>query len=473
MTVGALRPLRAALLGAVAGLSAPTAHAAIMAPCAEPVLFPGADINLIVIPYALGGPDENYKLRPDIDALARSDASGKLANLIQLDTLYSLRYPVGMAVVHLMPSGEPCGPDDVRQDLEAQLADGKGLILLWGNFLEEEGHVYVQSYLELFRKERGDLVEITVDVLGGEIQLTGGSSQRALGFAPRILTEDDLARIGEAGDRARLIWSDPVGGHVVDELPASVEAPYAYYVTEVAPASGRMRIRPHEMLGGGDGWVEASRDWPLREMLPELYFVDGIMGYLAARIIAEERPEGAWGGRIMPGDGAAEPWMRRLADARERSQEAFARFRERAAEGGAEGDLDQRASAALSLLYAGMLDLLALGDGLEGLESEAALLERAARAFAAASELLPYRSDALTLEGVARAGLAAIDPDQVARAIEAWRAALSLDPGDRIAAANLAAVYRLLIETGSAALGGIAPDEIRARLAVLERQDKP
>ncbi len=266
MTVGALRSLGAALLGAVAGLSAPTAHAAMLAPCAEPVLFPGADVNLVVIPYALGGPDENYKLRPDIDALARSEAAGKLANLIQLDTLYSLRYPVGMAVVHLIPSGEPCGPDDVLPNLEAQLGDGKGLILLWGNFLEEEGHVYVQSYLELFRKERSELVDLRVDLLGGEVELTGGPSQRALGFAPRILTEDDLARIGDAGDRARLIWSDPAGGHVVDELPASVEEPYAYYVTEIAPEFGTYADqaartdRRRRWLGRGHPGLAAARD---------------------------------------------------------------------------------------------------------------------------------------------------------------------------------------------------------------------
>ncbi len=96
-------------------------------------------------------------------------------------------------------------------------------------------------------------------------------------------------------------------------------------------------------------------------------------------------------------------------------------------------------------------------------------LDHAAETFGAASKLLPYRSDARTLEGVARAGLAATDPDEVVRAIEAWRVALSLDPGNRIAAADLARVYRLLIDTGSATLGGLTPDEIRARLAVLER----
>jgi hypothetical protein len=459
---------RAAPALALAGaLAAPAAQAAMLAPCADPVLFPGADVNLVVIPYALGGPDEDYRLRPDLYALLESDTAGKLANLIQLDTLASLRYPAGMAVVHLIPSGEPCGPEDVLPDLTAQMEEGKGLVLLWGSFLEEEGQIYVQSYLQLFRKGRDDLAEVKVDLLGGQVSLAGGPSQHALGFAPRILTGDDLGRIGEAGDEARKIWSEPAGGSVVGELPATAEAPYAYYVTEVDPGTGRMRIRPHEYFGGGDGWVEARSDWPLRDRIPELHFVDGAMGYLATRIIAEERPEGAWRGQITPGDAAAEDWMRRLAVARERSRGAFARFREDSSATVEADDLDLRVSAALSHLYSGMLDLVMFEAG--GPTGEKAALAAAVEAFGDASGLLPYRSDARNLEAVARAGLAGDDPEQLALAVQALREALSVDPANKIAARNLAALYRLLLDTGSAELAGLPADDVRARLAALER----
>lgn len=467
-------PARAAGAWLVAGavcLAAPAAQSAMLAPCAEPVLFPGADVNLVVIPYALGGPDDDYRLRPDIGALLGSDTAGKLASLIQLDTLYSLRYPAGMAVVHLIPSGDPCGPDDVLPDLTAQLEDGKGLVLLWGSFLEDAGQVYVQSYLQLFRKGRDDLVEIAVDLLGGTVALVGGPGQDALGFAPRILTETDLGRIGEAGDRARVIWSESAGGSVLGELPASPEAPYAYYVTDADPGTGRMRIRPHERFGGGDGWVEANPDWPLRDRMPELHFVDGAMGYLAARIIAEEQPEGPWRGQVVPAEGTAGgAWESRLQIAGERSQQAFARFREHAlTDPASRDDPDLRVSAALSHVYSGMLDLVMLGGLAGGAVGEDATLAAAADAFGDASELLPYRAEARNLEGIARAGLAAEDPEELGRALREWREALSLDPGNDMAARNLAAVYRLLLETGSAQLGGLAAEDLKARLDVLQR----
>ncbi len=461
--------LAIALLAGALLIAPRAAQAGMIAQCADPVLFPGADVNLIVFPYALGGPGDDYKLRPDLGALLQSDAAGKLTSLIQLDTLSSLRYPAGMAVVQLIPSGRPCGPEDVLPALSAQLDAGKGLVLLWGSFLEDDGQIYVQSYVQLFRKDRDGLATVAVDLLGASVSLVGGPGQDALGFAPRILTEADLARIVEAGDQARQIWSDRAGGNVIGELPATPETPYAYSVTQVDQGSGRMRIRPHEYSGGDGGWVEARADWPLRDRMPELDFVDGAMGYLAARIIAEERPEGPWGGRIVTG-GQAVDWTRRLATARERSRTAFARFREHASAGVETGhDIDLRLSAALSHLYAGMLDLVMLESVVRASDAEAALLATAAEAFGAASALLPYRSDARNLEAVARAGLAARDPEELVAALKAWREALSLDPADQVVARNLAAAYRLLLETGSTPLSGLAAEDVKARLAVLER----
>ena len=442
--------VRAAAL-AVALAAAP-AEGALIAPCAEPVLFPDADVNLVVMPFALGGPDEDYRLRPDLFALRENETAGKLASLIQVDTLYSLSYPAGMAVVHLVAEGEPCGPEDVLPDLSAQLEDGHGLVLLWGSFLEEDGQIYVQSYLELFRKNRDESVEIGVEMLAAEGRFAGQPGQTALGFAPRILTEQDLAEIAAAGEDARKVWSDPEGGSVVDVIPAVPEMPFAYYVTEIAPRPGRMRIAPHQLFGGTEGWIEAKTDWPLREKLPELDFVDAAMGYLAGRIIADERRH--------------DDWKASFDAARERSKQGFARFREALAPEIEDGrNLDARISVALSHELGGLLDLLAEGSGAapEGEEG----FSNASSAFASASELLPYQAQARNLEAIALAGLAQSEPRLAALAAQQWREALSLDPDNDHAARNLVTFYDLLLDADATELIGLDSSDVKARLSVL------
>ena len=57
----------------------PGAEAGVIAPCFEPIIFPGADVNLVLLPYALNSPE--IRLRPDSFALWESEGARALSSL--------------------------------------------------------------------------------------------------------------------------------------------------------------------------------------------------------------------------------------------------------------------------------------------------------------------------------------------------------------------------------------------------------
>ncbi|MBL29243.1 MAG: hypothetical protein CMM50_17065 [Rhodospirillaceae bacterium] len=430
--------------------------------CSNPFIFQGSDVNVVVIPYSLRGPDEEYRQRARYGDLFESRVAQKLSILIQQDTLFALSYPAGMGVVHIIPDSNDCTAENVLRRVEPQLLDGKGLVLLWGHFLEDENQIYVQSYARFLRKDRSESIRFLPEG-APELDLTGGPSQRAIGFAPRLLDEEDLAAVEKAFEEGSKIYADRRGDTVVGTLEFSLDRPIAYYVDDIDLDSGRMHVRPHEYLGGPEGWVAARADptiWPLGQKLPELTFVNAVAGYLAARIIEDERRDSHWAG----------PWDRRLRTTVARSQAGFARYLSAVEEDRDKRDsFDERAAVALSYSLSGMLDLLAgrVADG----DGTIALADAAVRKFEAARHFAPYQAETRNLLAMSLAGTALRDRDARARAVKTWSTALSLDPASDRIAGNLAQFYGYLIRTDPEG-SGLSERELRARWASLAEAER-
>jgi hypothetical protein len=443
---------RLAALWAAVVVVAAQAQAGGITSCSEAFVFPGSDVNLVVLPYVLGGADESYTLPHGSSAILESEVGRDLAGLIQLDTLFSLSYPAGMAAIHLVPDGSPCSPTDIREKITPMLMDGKGAVLLWGSVLEDDGDVYVQSYLEFFRKDRTETLSVEVPVLGSKVVLTGAAPQIGLGFPPRILEEDDLRRVHEAAEEARQIWSGSSGGANIATIPTVPESGFAYYVKDVDFESGRMLVEPAEATGLEPGWVQARSDWPLREHLPELSFVDGVIGYLAARVIAEEQQEEHWAG----------DWTSRFERAQEQAGSAFSAFRE-ATTASEVDSFDARGAIAMSHVLRGMLYMAdpRLSSVSEGSSRES--LTAAVDEFSQGVEIVPYQSDTRNLLAISLSGIG-----EVTRAVGELREALSLEPSNVGAKGSLANIYRLLLETGNAHLANLDSADLKTRLSFLE-----
>lgn len=464
MIAGSLRR-SVVLILAVVGLAfgAPrTGTAGGGAYCSSPFIFEGSDVNVVVVPYTLSGPDEAFRQQTRFGDLLESKVAQKLSILIQQDTLFALSYPAGMGVVHVIPDTTDCTAENVLHRVEPELQDGKGLVLLWGHFLEDDDQVYVQSYARFLRKDRTESLRYLPEA-SSDLSLTGEPAQRAIGFAPRLLDEADIAAVDKAFAEASKIYSDRRGDTVVGNLEFSLERPIAYYVDDIDLESGRMHVRPHDFIGGPEGWVAARADptiWPLSRKLPELTFVNAVAGYLAARIIEDERQESHWAGS----------WERRLRTTAARSQAGFARYLAAVEEDEEKRDsFDERAAVALSYSLSGVLDLLA---GRAGGDTSPERAQAAARKFEAARHFAPYQAETRNLLAMSLAGAGLADRAMPARAVQAWSTALSLDPGSERIAGNLAQFYDFLLRTDPAA-SGLSERELRARwtgLAEAERR---
>ena len=129
---------------------------------------------------------------------------------------------------------------------------------------------------------------------------------QSIAFAPRRLSAERLDRIDADWRQAARLYDRPDATSGARELPPPEER-FAYFVREMTP-DGWLGIELSS--GAGSGWLKADPEVgrSLRELLPELDFVEGAIGYLSYRQAVD--------GRGFPGKPA--PWMlerieRRLA----------------------------------------------------------------------------------------------------------------------------------------------------------------
>ena len=76
--------------------------------CSDPVVFSHSDVNIGVLPFTTEVPDADFTYRSNtfISGLeGRNETATQLARIVQLDTLYSLRYPAGMGKALVAPAG--------------------------------------------------------------------------------------------------------------------------------------------------------------------------------------------------------------------------------------------------------------------------------------------------------------------------------------------------------------------------------
>jgi hypothetical protein len=420
----------AAALAAGLLLPARGAEAGAASPCAQPFVFSGAAVNVVVLPYA-----------EDKVALDLGKAGRQLALLLQLDSLFVLGKYGSLGAVYLTtdPFGK-CEEERVEAQLltgegGSRIAPGKALVILWGRIYEERGDVYLQSYLRFLRRDRPDRVEVAVARAGGPFVFSGRSPVQQVAFPPRRLGRDDLAAIEAQFKKASLLYREPRAGDADGQLPIEANAPMPYGVEQVR--DGWLQVAGPTL--GGSRWLKASidpREWALHQKLPELEFLDAVTGYMRARVAgnADDR---------LVDHGGLGSWMRWI-------DEALARY-DLAAAGAAAADAPATpCPAALGKVLAGNLRLLA-GQP----EAAGALYREAAR-------LIPYSADVRNLDILSQ-----LPRVLEGRALEEQLLdALALEPSNVDVLKNLEADYRLKAAAVSASGTGDAADLERQLAAV-------
>jgi hypothetical protein len=410
----------AVLLGAAGFLAAGRGEAGMMAACDQPAAFPGAALNVVVLPYKadravgrpLGGP------------------ARELGLLIQLNSLLTLgRYgSLGAVYLHSVSDRDDCPEEEVADQLldkrpgaGAVVQPGRAIILLWGRIYQEGPDIYLQTYLRFLQRGRIDGIERRLP--GGEI-FRARTPVQQVAFPPRRLSEQDLLQIQEEFQKAARIYDKPDAAAPSEPLPVASRAPVAFSVDRVQ--DGWLQVSG-EVIGTGK-WLKAKvdpREWPLRQKMPELDFLDALAGYLQYRVAGQGRPSEA-----IP------RWV----------EESLGHYEEATAE--------QAGAAAIPI---------ALGKILRGnLRMLAGQAEGAEPLYAQAAALLPYSADARNLEIVARlAGAPASRPGEAQEG--AWLGALGLEPANLDILENLQTLY------GLESRGDGAPKDLPGKLEAVRK----
>jgi len=266
-----------------------------MRPCSAASVFEDAALNALILPYRFDGPQAPP---PEVAA-----ASRQISALVHLEVLMGLlKYGSVGAKDLLATPGHVCDVDEVLERVTrpgggpGTLRPGAALILVWGRLFERDGVLHVQSYLRFLRQgaqgPQPESLALTAQQGSTRLNLQLGLPAQALAFAPRRITRAELARVDREFRRAMLVREQPdeaAPGRSIDFDP---ETSFPYWVTQAR--GDWMRIQP--MQGGPGGWVRARvpdeqggrygepAGWSLQRWLPELAFVDGVAGFLRARV---------------------------------------------------------------------------------------------------------------------------------------------------------------------------------------------
>lgn len=406
-------------LGALS-LAAPLDAGMVNVRCEEPFVFRDAAVNVVVMPYN----DPTEPERP------LSAAGARLSYLVQVDTLFSIVKFGSVGAVQMAP-GPACKPAEVWAKLlgekpgaQATVKPGHGLVLVWGRLYEEGESIYVQSYARFVRQGQPETVTMRL----GDKDFTGRMTTQAIAFPPSKLTLEDLGRLENEFSRAAIVRPSPREGPG-QRFPVGDRDMIGYWVTRTQ--GEWMRI---EAMGPGpSGWVPARMHLgqsTLRDRLPELAFVEGLVGFLRLRQPASFGP--------LPSDSA------------ELVETALRRFE------GAGGRPDVAKGSGRELW--GIVRLTGPRDQVD--------LQAAHRHFAEAARLLPQSAAARNLEIVSRvaAAVKGSGPRFSARgAADELTLALSLDPANASILQNLASLYRLVAAPIEAV--SLPPDPTRPPIA--------
>jgi hypothetical protein len=428
--------------------------------CRFPMVFEGAAVNVVVLPYRYTGSD--YSL---------TNLGNRLSLLVKLDVLSNiLGYGSVGAVQMEMPPGtsedDPsCLPETVlpillgtrppdmalagmfadRRGSVSALRPHHGLVMVWGLLYEEGNDVFVQTYARFLRRDTDE----TITFQAGGSSFSAKPSSQVLAFTPQKFTQGQLKQIEDSYRRADYVRAQPDDSAPGDQLPELVakcagygcdDSPVhaGFYVQEKRGEWIRIQYMDPSQGQRKEGWIHSGGGLagaPLDKILPELKFIEGSAGYLRERVADAEEPP--------------QPPVAPALAANQLNEFVQSNAVQPA-------DI----ANAVALQLAGIVEYLS---GREQVES----LTKAADEFERARELIPYDANAITLAVGAQVAQEWREKGRCTQtALKAQQlSAASALSSDKTALANLNSLYTLLLkspESGPAA-------ENLTKVAVTER----
>ena len=386
-----------------------------ISPCDDPIILPGPEVNVVVLPYVTGTTD-----KPEL-----VESGSHLSGLIQTNVLLSILKYGKVGSIRLVGSPDKCNHDRVLSEIVDRYGNNsilanRGLVMVWGRIYEDKNDLFVQSYV-LFRRlahyDVGETFQFPIILSGGPQMLTARLSGQSFAMAPRHLTLQELEEISTVFQSSKIVHTD--ANDQSPGEPFQIGAKGAWFSVEESRGEWIRIVASHRDNGSRfqqEGWLHAGASLgstSLNQKLPELDFVEGIVGYLAYSV--NRRPSYAV---------SAEAVLQRY-----------------------EGQPDSRKSAEADAVAKQLRGWLLTIN--KGAETSVEDFSKVRDLFAQAAETLSYSAEAKNLDASANAystfrnSKKEIALDEIAEGF--WSAA-SLDPKNEHVLANLWSLYKAALD---------------------------
>lgn len=276
-------------------LTLSSAQAGGVVACNAPFIFERAAANVVPLEFLATQGDNDTEDRERLDRLQAT--AQRLAWLLKLDTWHQPTYG-SLGAVALMFLGEKCKPDEVVQALlrgssAPPMRAGQVLVMLSGKIFIENETVFLQSRILAFRRSDTDLQgepnsrtyalnETLLATTEDVPSLQASLPVLDVTFEPRALTFDELALIDMQFMTANKVYSEASEDSPATELSFDPEQPIAF---SVSVSDDGQWLHVEDFFGNISGFIRANPESSvfLHEKMPELDFLNGVLGYLRIR----------------------------------------------------------------------------------------------------------------------------------------------------------------------------------------------
>lgn len=258
-----LSAIAMSLLGALLMGAAPDAGAGMMGPCDSPIVLPGPRVQVFILPY---------------HAESRLTARGReLTTIMQRHVLFAALKYQSIGVEELTGDDSQCAYERIAPRILQRLKPGQAAIFLRGRLFEQGDSIRLQSTVSFGVPQMPDTLawNVTGDATG---KTSATIPDDPVMFAPRTIPFSFLQTLESAQKEARRLHKTPSADSTFFDLPADPAARFGFEVLETRDDWMHLRLFP----SGQDGWVPAhalATAGDLKGAFPELYFVDGLIGY--------------------------------------------------------------------------------------------------------------------------------------------------------------------------------------------------